>query len=126
MVEHQIDSTGHILLNSCRDANPARLRQPFKTGGDIDAIAEDIAALHDDIALVNTDTKVDPFRIGDTRVALSQFALHFGRTSQSSNDAAELDEQTVSRGLHQPTAMFGNPRVYDLGANGPEPAERPL
>ena len=46
--------------------------------------------------------------------------------AQSSNDAAELDEQTVSRGLHQPTAMFGNFGIDYLGADRPEATEGAL
>jgi hypothetical protein len=46
-------------LRVVRDANAARLRKPFKTGGDIDTIAKDIAVIDYDVADVNADAKFD-------------------------------------------------------------------
>ena len=42
-----------------RDADATGFGQSFQAGGDIDAIAEDVAVLDDDIADVEADTEFD-------------------------------------------------------------------
>jgi hypothetical protein len=58
-----------LTLRVVRDANAARLRNPFKTGGDIDTIAEDIVVIDNDVADVNADAKFDRSAFARTRTS---------------------------------------------------------
>src|SRR5205823_838498 len=102
-----------------RDANPTRFGQPFKTGSDIDAVAENIAVLDNDISDVDADAELDPLRASDAGIPVGHRLLHFRRTAQGVYHAAELHEQSVARGFYQSTVMLGDPRVDHLGTYGP-------
>src|ERR1051326_2721934 len=52
--------------------------------------------------------------------------LDFDCAAQGINDAPELNEQTVTRGLHQAAMMLVDFRVYYFGSNRPEPIQRSL
>src|SRR5690349_18801366 len=90
-----------MLFVSERPAWPA-----FKTAGDIDAIAEDIPALDDDVALVNTHPVIDPLRPGGFGIALSHLGLHFGRTAQCVHHAAELGQKAIACCFYESAAML--------------------
>jgi hypothetical protein len=46
-----------MLLHSARDADPSWLRKTFQPSRDIDRIAEQIVALHHDVADVNANAE---------------------------------------------------------------------
>src|SRR5215470_14848608 len=88
------------------DADPARLGQPLEAGGDIDAVAKDVAVLDDDVAHVDPDTKLDAVVGSCAGVALGHLALHFDRAAQRVDDAAELDQQPITGGFDQAAAVL--------------------
>jgi hypothetical protein len=81
IIEAKVELTNGVFLHSPGDADTAWMSQSFKSGGDVDAITENISALGDDVALVDTNSKLDPFRLGIARVASSHLLLHLGRTA---------------------------------------------
>src|SRR5205807_39521 len=87
---------------------------------------ENIGVLNDDIALVNTDAKLDPFCLPDIRVALSYFALHLGRAAQRVHHAAELDQKAIARCFYEPAAMLGDLWIDHLSTDRPKPIEGAL
>src|SRR5213078_214631 len=90
ILKGQIESADHVFLHPPRHANPTGFGQPFKTSSDIDAVAENIAVLYNDIAYIDADAEFDPFRDNNTGVAPSHRLLHLGRTAQRVYHAAEL------------------------------------
>jgi hypothetical protein len=48
-----------LLVDSVGDANGARPGESLKAGGDVDAIAKDVAAVDDHIAKINTDPELE-------------------------------------------------------------------
>jgi len=84
----------HVFLHPRRDANPTRFGQAFKTGSDIDAVAENIAVLDNDISDIDADPELDPLRDSDAGIPDGHRLLHVGRTAQAVYHAAELNEKT--------------------------------
>ena len=119
------DSKGQKSLIQARNSsrqNPHGLRAPAP----LDAVAEDVAILDDDIALVDADPKFDA-PIGRNRGAtFGRRALHLGSAAQRIDDAGELDQQPVAGGLDDAAAVFMNPRVDQLGPNRLQSIKGPL
>jgi hypothetical protein len=57
--ESEVELAHRILPDPGRNANAARLGQAFEAGGDIDAVAEDVAVLDDDVADVDANAELD-------------------------------------------------------------------
>ncbi len=69
----------------------ARLGDPFKPRGDIDAVAHQVAvALLDDVADVNPDAEFDPPVLRHAGVALDEAVLNLDRTAHRVHDAAAV------------------------------------
>src|SRR5215510_13689644 len=51
----EIELISDLLVNSVGDANGARPGESLEAGRDVDAIAEDVAAVDDHVAKINTD-----------------------------------------------------------------------
>ncbi|MCY1308302.1 hypothetical protein D9M70_582980 [compost metagenome] len=57
--EADIKAGADVIAHRGGNGNAGWLRQPFETGGDIDAVAEDISVLDDDIAEMHADAQLD-------------------------------------------------------------------
>jgi hypothetical protein len=67
--EGEVELVAHLVAHDAADADPARIGQGFETGGDIDAVAEDVALINDDVAEINTNAELDTPFGGDAGVA---------------------------------------------------------
>src|SRR6266851_5615080 len=93
VVEGQIKLAGGVFLNAARDADPAGLSDAFKTGRDIDAVAEDVPVLFEDhVALVDTDAKYDAAVRRQRGIGFGHRALELGGATQCVDDAVELHQ----------------------------------
>ena len=98
-------------------ADLARLANAFKPGGDVDAVAHEIAVdLFNDVAQMNTDAKEDAAVLRHFGIALDHCALHFDREAHGIDDAAELDNAAVAGALDDPSAMHGNRGIDQIAA----------
>ena len=122
--EGEVELARRVLLHPRRDADPTGFGQPFELGGDIDPVAENVAVLGDDIALVDADAEFDAAVCRSLAIPLGQCGLYLAGTAQGIDDADELDQQPVAGGLDQPAAMLGDLRVDHLGAKRLEPTQR--
>src|SRR5262249_16429735 len=72
----------------------------------------------------DADTKGDA-SVGRQRgIVLGQDHLDFGPTSESVDDARELDEQSVAGRLHKTALILRDFWIDCFGAKRPEPADR--
>ena len=93
-------------------ADAARLANALQPGGDIDAVAHQVAvALLDDVAQVDADTVFDPLFRRHTRVALDHAVLHFDRAAYGVHDAPELDDRAVAGALDDAPIVGGDGRI---------------
>ena len=97
-----------------RYANAARLGDAFQSRGNIDAVAENITFLNDDITDVNADTDFNTLVDGDVPITLRHSTLCLDCTAGGIHGATEFDQDPVARALeralrlspHDPTAYL--------------------
>jgi hypothetical protein len=68
----------HLPPSVLGNRDPARLGNAFDPRRDVDAITEDVFALDDNVADVNTDPELDRNRFGTARIVLPKLSLNFG------------------------------------------------
>ncbi len=64
IVEGKVEPAGGVLLDPGRDADPAGVGQGFEAGGDVDPVAENVAVLDNNVALVDPDAEFDSTFLG--------------------------------------------------------------
>src|SRR4029077_17444908 len=94
-------------------ADRARRGQRLETGRDIDAVAEDVVPIDDNIAHVEPDAELNAAFGWHIHVALGHLALDVDGAPNRIDDAGELDEQAVAGGLDDAAAMFGDFRLQN-------------
>jgi hypothetical protein len=80
-IEGEVEAVAHLLVYRGAEANPARLSQRFEPGGNIDAVAEDVAILDVDVAEIDAHAKFDAALWRCCGVAGDHLALHLDRTA---------------------------------------------
>jgi len=88
-----------VVAHRPGNADPAGFGQGFQARRNIDAVAEDVAVLGDDVAEIDADAKPDLPIVSHLRLAVDHPALNLGSAAQRIDDAGEFHEQTVAGGL---------------------------
>ena len=126
---------GHLKLEPRLDlpvgvfgeTNLARLANPFEPGGDVHAVAHEIAVgFLDDVAKMNADAKLDATFGRQPGVALDHAGLHLKRAAHGVNHAAELDDRAVAGALDDAAVMGGDGRVDEVAAEAAKTRKRPV
>jgi hypothetical protein len=79
--------------------------------GEIDAIAENILAIDQNVAEVNTDAPFHPAFAGSPSITLRHQLLECDRALYGTDHRGELDQRAVASGLDDPPTMLGNERI---------------
>jgi hypothetical protein len=79
-----------------RDPSTTKLYDRRQTGGDVDAVAEDVVVLDDDVSEIDADAEMDPLAVGQLRVAVNHPALHLDSATDRVDDALKLDQHAVA------------------------------
>src|SRR6266853_877247 len=108
VVETYIDPVTDLIVNSTRDRNASRHSDAFEPRCNIDAIAEDIVVVDDDVSQMDADAELDPLGLGYLRVLASHAALNFDGALRCIDGTGKFDQQTVASGLDDAAAMFGD------------------
>ena len=87
ILEGQIEPAAHVFLHRAGDEDPARLGQCLEPRGDVDAVAEDVVALDDDVAEIDADAKFDAPVRGEPAVPLGHRLLHRDGAAHGIDDA---------------------------------------
>ena len=91
-------------------ANPARLSQRFDPGCDVDAVAEYIASLDDDVADIDLcEIRCDALPV--SRRCGRSLPLHLERTAYRVDDAGKLGEQSVAGVFDHSAPVLGDLRM---------------
>src|SRR5262249_50775016 len=126
VLEGDLKLTFRVLLHPTGDTDAPGLRQPLQTRGYVHSVPEDVIAVDDDVTLVNADPELDALVLGHLCVAFGHPALDLDSTAEGVHHARELHEHPVPGGLHDPSPVLGDLRVYQSPAVGLEPGERPF
>jgi hypothetical protein len=105
-----------VVSHCPRDADPARLCERFEARRDIDAVAEDVVVLDDDVAEIDPDPEPDPAVLWHTGLAIDHRPLELGGTAHSVNDAREFRQHPVAGRLDDAAGMLADLRVDELAA----------
>ena len=110
-----------------RQANLARLANPFQPGRDVDPVAHEVAVLFlDDVAKMNADAKLDTPFGRQPGVALDHARLNLEGATHGVHHAAELDDRAVSGALDDVAVMGGDGGIDEVAAEAPKTDERAL
>jgi hypothetical protein len=126
IVEGEVEAVAHLLVRRGAETDPARLGQRFKPGGNVDAVAEDVAILDDDVTEIDAHAKFDAALCRCCGVAGDHLALQFDRTAHRVDDAGKFHQQAVAGGLDDATPMLGDFGIAEFTANRPQCCERAL
>ena len=83
----------------------------LKTCRDVDTVSQEIAVLLDDVAEVDTDTKLEPLIFRCIPLAFSHAGLNLHGGTNSVNDATEFNQEFVSRRFDNSTTVFADFRI---------------
>ncbi len=112
----KVELVADILAHRARHRHPTRLGDAFDPRRDIDPVAENVVALDDHIAEVDTDAKLDPPLLGDRRIAAAHFTLDVDRAIDRADHAGEFDQHAVAGQFDDPPLVPGDARVDQFGA----------
>jgi|SRR6516162_1913879 hypothetical protein len=104
--------------------NPARLGQRFEPGREVDAVAEDVAILDDDVTDIDAHAKFNAAPCRGCGVAGDHLPLHLDRTAHRVDDAGELGEEAVTGSLDDAAPMLGDFWIGEFPANRAQRRER--
>src|ERR1700730_5251042 len=126
VVEGKIELVAYLVSHHAADADPARRRQSFKPGGDIDAVAVDILPIIHDVAEIDADAELDPLIRRHLGVAQGHLALCVDRAAYRVDDTGEFDQEAIAGNSDNTTAVLLDHRIDNLAAQHPQPFERTL
>jgi hypothetical protein len=106
------------------DTDAAGVGYSFKARGNVDAIAEDVVVIDDDIADVDADPEIDPHCRGDVGVLRRHSALDFDRTARGVDRTRKLDQHAVAGGLDDAAAMRSDRGVDNDPSSRLQPGQR--
>ena len=114
VLEHDIEAAFHIFLHPSRYADAAGLSDAFQARGDVDAIAEDVAIVRDDVADVNADAQLNPPGRRDIEVGAGHGKLDIDGTARRIDRAGKFSQHSVAGSPDDPAAMVHNLRIEQI------------
>src|SRR5438132_6634972 len=119
IIEGDRQFAANLVADGAGDAQPARLAQALQPRGNIDAVAENVAGLADDVADVDPDTASKPLVLRDALVSRRNSLLDRDGAGDSLDCAREFDENTVPGGLDDAAMVDRDRRVDQFAAMRP-------
>ena len=102
-----------LVVDRLRDQHPAGLGHGLQPRREIDAFAEQVAAVEHHVAQMHADAKPHRRRRVEPRVAGGELGLHLGRALHRLDHAREVGDQAVAGGVGDPAAMaLDQPREH--------------
>ena len=95
-------------MSIVRNADTARLCDPFETHRNIDPVTKDIIVFDNNITDVNADAKFDPLVLRHIGILFGHAALDFVGTSHGVDHAGELNESAVPGILDDTSVMLSD------------------
>ena len=105
---------------------PAVDIQPLEPRRDVDAVAQNVVSVDDDVAKVDANAVANAPILGNLILMLGYGPLHLDRALHGSNDTSKLHEQSIARGLDDAPFVPGNAGVDQLFAETLVARDRPF
>ena len=115
-----------VVVDGVGHHDPAGLGEAFQPHRDIDAVAEDVAILDQDVAEIDADAELQPAAGGLGVIARGHRLLQRHGAAHRVQQAGELGEEPVAAGAGDAAAMVGDLRPDHVAQRCPHAAERAL
>jgi len=109
--EFGLQIVGNFFVRLARHGNTASGGDFLQSGGDVDAVAEDVIAVNDHFTDVDADLQQRAPVFGQGGIALNHAFLHGDGGLDRRHHGAVFDQQTIARGARHAAAMAGDGRV---------------
>lgn len=96
IVEAEAQLVEHLVAHDAADANAAGLGQRLQPRSDVDAVAENIVVVDNDVADVDADAEPDPLLGRHAGIALGHAALNVDGAAHRIDDTRELEQQSIA------------------------------
>ena len=113
VVKAHREFAAHLIVDLLGQQNSARFRHTLKSGGQVDALAKQIFAIHHHIPQVNANAEVE--RSFGIVLQVAQLALHLNCALHSLNHRRKFRDQTIACGICDPAVMAGD-EFFEYGA----------
>src|SRR5467141_4783233 len=107
----EIELIPDLVVDGLRDADRPGLCECLEPRGNIDAVAEDIVAIDDNVAEIHTDPQLEATLQRDGVVHCTRRSLHLESATERVDDARKIRQQAVTCGADDPSAMRRDQRV---------------
>ena len=124
VVANNLDLAPDLPIGVIRHTNSARLGNAFQPCGNIDAVAENVVVIKNDVTDMDTDTKFDPLILRHTGVLFGNTTLNLDRASRRVHGAGELDQRAVAGGLDDAASVGGYSGVSKGVSDSLQPGQR--
>ncbi len=122
--DRQIEPSLDLPIGVLRQTDRPGRGNAFKPGGDVDAVAHQIAvALLNHVAQMNSDPVFDAALRRQAGVALDEAILHFNGAAYRVDHAAKLNEAAVPGTLDDASVMGVNGGIDQIAAQPPQPRQ---
>jgi hypothetical protein len=113
IITGNLDLAPDLPIGIIGNADPARFSDALKAGSNVDAIAEDVVVIENDVTDVNADAEFDPLILRHGGILLGHAALDFNRKAHRIDGAGKLDQHAVTGRLDDVASMGGYGGVND-------------
>ncbi len=122
--ENQWQLTANLIASSIGDAQAARFADRFKSRGDVHAVTENIVAVYNNVADIDTDAENDALLIRDFLVAVEHLALNRDGAGDRVHNAGKIHQDTIADSFNDASAVGGDGRIDLVLADPFERAQR--
>jgi hypothetical protein len=113
IITGNLDLAPDLPIGIIGNADPARVSDALKAGSNVNALAEDVIVIENDVTDVNADTEFDPLILRYGGILLGHAALDFNRMAHRIDGAGKLDQHAVTGRLDDVASMGGYGGVND-------------
>src|SRR5690242_10324611 len=124
IIEFETELILDLIVYYTRNHDAAGIGKAFQPRRHVDAVAENVVTIDDDIADIDADAKLDAFLSRNIGIAFNHAALDVDGAAHRVDDTSMLDEHAVAGGLDDTAAVFGNLRIDEFFAMSLKLAER--
>src|SRR5689334_8020821 len=107
ILELDVELVPDMIADRLRDGDAAWAGGAFDAGGEVDAVAVNVAVLGDNVAEVDADAHLNPAVVGKLGVLFAHPLLDASRAFDRADDAGELGEEAVAGQLDHPAVVSG-------------------
>ena len=105
-------------LSIIGNTDAAGIGDPFKTGGDVDAIAKDVVVIDDDVADMNSDPKFDSLVLWHSSILLCHAGLDLDCAPCRIDRACKFNQKAVACRFNDPPPMLLDFEIDDGFSDG--------